>query len=325
MANKSRKIRTIFFIYWFLLCYIISALVWWFIALSQQNNQMTLSKIHLLKQEDAKFELQYTRIIDEQKRKTAQYIGEGAIFLLLISAGAIFLFKAVNKQLKISEQQQNFMMAITHELKTPIAVSKLNLETLQKRKLDQTQQERLINNTLEEANRLNALCNNLLLSYQMEANGYKVVAEKINLSEIIESCIRDFKSRFPQKNIIAEINENMYILGDEFLLQMVFNNLIDNAYKYSPKDTAIRLTADKKNKECWATVIDEGNGISHDEKQKVFKKFYRLGKEATQKAKGTGLGLFLVKRIIDTHQGRIKIEDNFPRGSKFIIEFKTIV
>ena len=106
---------------------------------------------------------------------------------------------------------------------------------------------------------------------------------------------------------------------------MVFNNLIDNAYKYSPKDTAIRLTADKKNKECWATVIDEGNGISHDEKQKVFKKFYRLGKEATQKAKGTGLGLFLVKRIIDIHQGGIKIEDNFPRGSKFIIEFKTIV
>jgi len=286
---------------------------------------MTLFKIRLLKREDAKFELQYTKLIDDQKRKTAQYIGEGAIFLLLISAGAIFLFKAVNKQLKISEQQQNFLMAITHELKTPIAVSKLNLETLQKRKLDQTQQDRLINNTLEEANRLNALCNNLLLSYQMEANGYKVVAEKINLSEVLESCIKDFTSRFPQKKIMAEIKEGLYISGDEFLLQMVFNNLIDNAYKYSPKETAITLAADKKNKACWVTVTDEGNGISHGEKQKVFKKFYRLGTEATQKAKGTGLGLFLVKRIINIHQGRINIEDNFPRGSKFITEFKTIV
>ena len=127
MANKSGKIRTIIIIYWVLLLYIIAALVWWYVALSRQNEQMTTYKIQELQTTDIRYREQYKKIMDENKRKSAQYFGEGAIFLLLISAGAIFLFRAVKNQLKITTQQQNFMMAITHELKTPIAVTKLNL------------------------------------------------------------------------------------------------------------------------------------------------------------------------------------------------------
>lgn len=318
MTHKSGKIKTIFFIYWLLLLYVVSALIWWFIALSQQNKKMTIYELSLLNKQEVSYQQSYNEIIQSEKRKTTQYIGEGSIFLLLISIGAIFLFRAVNNQLKISEQQRNFMMAITHELKTPIAVSKLNLETLQKRKLEAVQQEKLINNTLREADRMNALCNNLLLSYQMEASGYKIIKEQINLSQLIEDCISDFKIRFGERIFLSDIKKDVFIHGDYFLLQIAINNLIDNANKYSSKDGLIKIIMNE-NKQI--EIIDEGIGINEIDKNKVFQKFYRSGSEATQKSKGTGLGLYLVNRIIGLHQGNIKIEDNFPKGTKFKLSF----
>ena len=325
MANKSGKIKTIFIIYWFLLLYILAALVWWYIELSRQNTQMTEYKIHRLNAIDINYNQQLNSITKDEDRKTAQYIGEGSIFFLLISAGAIFLFKAIKNQLKNSQQQQGFMMAITHELKTPIAVTKLNLETLQKRKLDDIQQQRLINNTLQETNRMNALCNNLLLSSQMEAGGYKINLEKLNIVDLVEGCVRDFTIRFPNKNIVTTIEDDLFIWGDVFLLQMVMNNLIDNAIKYAPKETAIFINLFNQNNSNVIEIIDEGPGISDSEKDKVFKKYYRLGGEATQKSKGTGLGLFLVYKIIRAHKGTINIADNFPNGSKFILQLNQFV
>jgi signal transduction histidine kinase len=320
MANKSGKIRTIIIIYWVLLLYIIAALVWWYVALSRQNEQMTTYKIQELQITDIRYREQYKKIMDENKRKTAQYLGEGAIFFLLISAGAIFLFRAVKNQLKITTQQQNFMMAITHELKTPIAVTKLNLETLQKRKLETSQQEKLINNTLQEANRMNALCNNLLLSSQMESEAYKKVSEQIQINKLLGDCIRDFSVRYPSRNIMFNPKDEITIDGDVFLLQMAFNNLIENALKYSPKDTSILVLLANKENQCQLAITDEGNGIPDEDKLKIFEKFYRIGSDATQKSKGTGLGLFLVKRIVDAHKGMVYVKDNQPKGSIFTIQ-----
>ena len=300
--------------------YIIAALVWWYVALSRQNVQMTTYKIQELQTTDIRYREQYKKIMDENKRKSAQYFGEGAIFFLLISAGAIFLFRAVKNQLKITTQQQNFMMAITHELKTPIAVTKLNLETLQKRKLETSQQEKLINNTLQEANRMNALCNNLLLSSQMESAAYQKVSEQIHINKLIGDCIRDFSVRYPVRNIIFNPEAEITIEGDVFLLQMAFNNLIENALKYSSKDSSIYVMLVKKENHCQIAITDEGNGIPDEDKLKIFEKFYRIGSDATQKSKGTGLGLFLVKRIVDAHKGMVYVKDNHPKGSIFTIQ-----
>ncbi len=320
MSYKSKKITTIFIIYWILLLYVIAALVWWFVALSQQNERMTTLKIQEITKSDTDYQRKYDAILSAKKRKEAQYIGEGAIFLLLISAGAIFIFRAVKAQLKTTEQQKNFMMAITHELKTPIAITKLNLETLQKRKLEISQQEKLINNTLQEANRMNALCNNLLLSYQMESLAYQMTSEKFNFSELLSLCVKDFAERFPLKKISTSIDHNIFLEGDSFLLQMTINNLIENAIKYSPKESPIFISLKNMKTTCSIEIQDQGNGISDMDKIKVFEKFYRTGTTATQKSKGTGLGLFLVKRIILAHKGSVSIKDNNPQGSIFNIQ-----
>ena len=319
---KTNRLRIIFLVYWVLLAYIIAALVWWFIALNRQNVQMASFEISQLKIGDPNNPKQLTEILAITKRKTAQYVGEGAIFLLLILSGAVFIYRAVRRQFKSGQDQQNFMMAITHELKTPIAITKLNLETLLKRKLEESQQQRLIQNTIQEANRLNALCNNMLLASQMEAGGHRITKEEINLSELTIACIKDFIIRYPQRIFQAEVVGDIYIMGDRFLLQMAINNLIDNAIKYSPKNSVISILLYQQQKVITLVIRDQGKGIEAAEKKKVFDKFYRIGNKATKEAKGTGLGLYLTKKIALQHDASIFVGDNTPTGSDFTILFK---
>ena len=268
----------------------------------------------------------YDKIIDaiesDHDRKVKQYAGEGATFFLIILVGAILVYRAVKKQLKISNEQQHFMMAITHELKTPIAVAKLNLETMQKRKLDEEQQQRLLRNTLHETERLDALCNNLLVSSQMESEGYKILKDEINFSSLVASCINDFNIRFSQREIIREIAEDVIVTGDPMLLQIVVNNLLENALKYSPKEAAVKISLKVIAAFAELKVIDNGPGIAAADKKKVFEKFYRLGNEATKRAKGTGLGLYLCKKIVIRHEGSVLITDNPQGGSIFTVQLK---
>ena len=320
---KPQKIIVVTFVYWFLLMYMVVALGWWFIALEKQNQEITNIKLGELKKDDPAYYSLVLTIEEARKRKTARNIGEGSTFLALILVGAVFVFRATRRQLKLSKQQQNFMMAVTHELKTPIAVAQLNLETLQKRKLDEGKQQKLIANTLQEANRLNTLCNNILFASQLDAGAYTSEKEEINFTDMVEGCVDDFKNRFPQRNIKEEMPESIYLNGETFLLQMLVNNLIENALKYSPKESTVTISLRAENKKVKLTVSDEGPAIPTEEKKKIFDKFYRIGNENTRKAKGTGLGLYLCRKIVESHNGYISVTDNHPVGSKFTASFTT--
>lgn len=319
---KPPKLAVVTFVYWFLLLYMIAALAWWFIALEKQNSVMTAIRVSELLKDDPLYIAKLTSIQEMSNRKTAQYIGEGITFLALILVGAVYVYRATRRQLKFSAQQQNFMMAITHELKTPIAVAQLNLETLQKRKLEEDKQQKLIANTLQEANRLNTLCNNILFTSQLDAGGYSVSFQELNLTDIVETCVDDCKSRFPERIITETIEENRIMQGDPFLLQMLVNNLLENALKYSPKHLPIHVSLSFSVNKTVLSIADLGQGIADQEKKKVFDKFYRSGSENTRKAQGTGLGLYLCKKIAETHNGYISVTDNQPNGSIFTVLFK---
>lgn len=318
--KKSLVIATT--VYWFLLVYIIAALVWWFIALQQQSHQMAVYKLQELKADDPAYLQKSEAITDEEKRKNAQFIGEGSAFLLVILIGAVFVYRAVRRQLTMTQQQQNFMMAITHELKTPIAVAKLNLETLQKHKLEENKQQKLIQATLQEANRLNTLTNNILISSQLEGGGYEIAREELDFSLLAASCLQDFHNRFPDRKIKEAIENDVDLSGDALLLQILVNNLLENAVKYSLKETLIYFSVTKKNKEAVLQVADEGPGIADEEKKKVFERFYRIGNEQVRKTTGTGLGLYLCKKIALDHSADINVTNNHPAGSIFTVHFR---
>lgn len=319
---KPQKLAVVTFAYWVLFLYMVAALGWWFIELEKQNEDISAIKLNELKKDDPVYYISSLTIEDARKRKTAQYIGEGSIFLFLIVLGTVFVFRATRRQLRLSQQQQNFMMAITHELKTPIAIAQLNLETLQKRKLDEDKQQKLISNTLQEANRLNTLCNNVLFASQLDAGAYASAKQEIHLTDLVEGCIDDFKNRFPHRELRENISEGIYFYGEPLLLQMLVNNLIENALKYSPKESPITISLEEASKKVSITVSDEGSGIADAEKKKVFDKFYRSGDENTRRTKGTGLGLYLCKKIAESHNGYISVTDNHPKGSNFTVLLK---
>jgi two-component system, OmpR family, sensor histidine kinase CiaH len=268
----------------------------------------------------AQYQAQKAKIEKDLRTRRFQYIGEGSTFLLLIAAGAIFVYRALRQQFKLSQQQRHFMMAITHELKTPIAVTKLNLETLQKHRLEPEQQNRLLNNTIQEANRLNDLCNNMLLSSQIEDGGYNITFEPIDFSDLTETVLNEYITRFPKNSIEVDVEDNCFVTGDRLLLQMVISNLVDNAIKYSPKDAKIKVSVRKHGKTISLNVVDQGRGIEDKEKRNIFKKFYRVGNEHTRSAKGTGLGLYVTQRIVKQHHGDIVVTNNLPSGSNFKVD-----
>jgi signal transduction histidine kinase len=320
---KTRRLAIVTVVYWFLLLYMVAALSWWFIALEKQNREISAIRMNELKKDDPSYFIKAVQIEEARNRKTSQYIGEGMTFLALVVLGAIFVFRSTRRQIRFVHQQQNFMMAVTHELKTPIAVTKLNLETLQKRKLDESKQQQLISNSLQETNRLNDLCNNMLLAAQLESGIDFTSQPELNFTDLVEGCIDDVNNRLPQHKIIEEIDEGVYIKGEPLLLQMLVNNLVENAMKYSPTASAITVRLTEMDNEVQFSVTDEGSGIPDAEKKKIFDKFYRVGNENTRSAKGTGLGLYLCAKIAERHNGSISVTNNHPQGSIFAVLFQT--
>jgi two-component system, OmpR family, sensor histidine kinase CiaH len=319
----KKRLAFVTIIYWVLLAYIIAALVWWFISLEKQNRLMTELRLSELETVTPFSSQKKAEIMDLKRRKTAQYIGEGMIFMLLILIGAVYIFRATRRQLRLGQQQQNFMMAVTHELKTPIAITTLNLETLQKRRLDETQQQRIITNSLQEAARLNDLCNNILLTAQLEAGSIRFTKEELELGALAEDCVNHFRQRFPNRTIYFSTTEETAVSGEIFSLQMLINNLLENAIKYSPKEKPVTVEVELKGKKTLLHVKDEGPGIPDVEKKRVFEKFYRIGDEQTRTSKGSGLGLYLCSRIMKKHDGEIKLTDNHPQGSIFTAVFRS--
>jgi two-component system sensor histidine kinase CiaH len=333
MPDASRKrLRRTTFIYWMLLLYIVAALVWWFISLSRQNSVMRNFEISSLRSKidsaasPGLYREEFKKITAGYKRNKSKYIGEGSIFFLLILVGAAFVYRSVRRQIQIQQQQQNFMMAVTHELKTPISVARLNLETLQKYQLDPEKQKKLIRNTLDETARLDFLASNILISSKLESNRYHSTREELDLSSLMKDCIQDFRNRFPERILREDIEADADVKGDALLLQMMINNLLENALKYSAKETPVSVSLKKHRSGNSVDAVelqvkDEGPGIPAWEKKRIFSKFYRIGNEATRKTQGTGLGLYLCKKIARGHNADILVTDNKPGGSNFTVTF----
>lgn len=321
---KNRWINRATAIYWLLLIYVLAALIWWFIALNLQNNRMAEYKLGLLKHDDISYIQKVEKIYSERDRMITAYVSEGLVFLFVILIGAVFLYSSVMRQIRIQKQQQNFMMAITHELKTPISIARLNIETLQKHNLDETKREKILKSSLQEINRLNTLTGNILVAAQLEGGSYLFNKENLDFSVIVNECCQDFKSRSPIRPWDIVLEPGLFISGDPLLMKILVNNLIDNAVKYSPPESPIGVLLKRHADRGVLELRDEGGGIPKKEYKRIFQKFYRLGNEDTRTAQGTGLGLYLCRKITKDHKMDLLVSDNQPRGTIFTIRFNLI-
>lgn len=305
-----------------LFLYVISAIIFWGMSLQKHSQTIYDLEYNNLQakidstQSPELYNQQLASIEEKKDSRTKQYWGEGSTFLLVILIGAAVVYSSFRRSIKLSRQQNNFMLSVTHELKSPIAAMKLNLQTMERHNLDTDKRELLVDRCVKEANRLNDLCNNMLLASQMEGRQYKPSKEKLSLTEIVDDSLKDYSARYPGR-IIANELEEFTLIGDKVLLQMAMNNLLENAIKYTPADEPITVDLFSRNDNAVFRVCDHGPGIPDDEKNKIFNKFYRVGNEETRKSKGTGLGLYLTAKIVRQHDGKLLVKDNVPNGAIF--------
>ncbi|MFM7671513.1 MAG: sensor histidine kinase [Bacteroidota bacterium] len=313
-------------LYWSLLAYVVAALIWWFISLENQNRSIAeRDRRYLLEHRQeiaaAEFDDRLRQVERQQTKNTTKHLSEGITFLVLIGLGAAWVYRSVRRRIRLQDQQEQFIMAVTHELKTPIAVARLNLETLQRYPLEEEKRDRLIKTTLDETARLNFLTNNILVASRLADRGFRSDMLELDLASLLRDCLRDFQKRYPERPVLSVIPEEVVVHGDPLLLQLLVNNLLENAQKYAPANTPIEIKLTETSRNIRLEVIDEGPGIPPAERKLIFNRFYRIENESTRKTQGAGLGLYLCKKIAQAHRADISVTDHAPQGSNFAVSF----
>ena len=254
--------------------------------------------------------------------KQNAWLGEGITvgLLTLIIIGLMYYF--LDRMIRFNQQKANFMMAVTHELKTPIAAAKLAIQTVIRNK-NQANQERVLEISKQSMDRLSGLMERVLLATQFENRLPSKNEKWIHIHEIISQAIEEgqFSISETLKNNLVE-SKDFLIYCDTQMLKIVFINLFTNSIKYSEENCVnVSVNSFVRDGVFGVTVTDQGIGIPSEERNRIFEKFYRVGDERTRSRQGSGLGLYLVKQILNLHKANIEVTANVPNGSKFNIVF----
>ena len=252
-------------------------------------------------------------------KRIIMIIGEGSVFLVLLLFGLWKIKRSIKKEIQIARQQNNFMLSVTHELKTPLAATKLYLQTIQKHKLSEEKQIELIQKALDESSRLETLVEQILTASRLEQQAMPRLVTSMSLKDFLNKLIAIQEKRF---TVSIRINDftDIQLDTDPLIFTNILNNLIENAYKYGYTDQGIDLTVSKDDQYVSIAVRDYGKGIPVEQQDLLFKKFNRLENEETRTTKGTGLGLFIAKECARTLGGNLRLIKVEGPGACFQIQ-----
>jgi len=250
-------------------------------------------------------------------RRVMMILGEGAVFFGLLIYGIWRIRKSIQRDLDLSLRQSNFILSITHELKTPLAAIKILVQTLLKRELGEDKKNELLKKTLEENNRLELMIENILQTASLENKALKPEKSSFKFSVFCQEIIERYHKTNGIPFIELHINEDAELYADRFMMETVLINLLENAIKYAGIHSNIVVYSSKENDRFIFGVKDNGPGIPKEQRDQIFKKFYRIGNEETRTQKGSGLGLYLAYQFTLLHDGKISCIDNQPTGANF--------
>ncbi|MFM9006605.1 MAG: sensor histidine kinase [Flavobacteriales bacterium] len=309
MSSSINREKLALRVLYVLALYVLLQLIWWGYQLIQINAKLIMASTTDLN-------AQYHQL----RSKVWMVAGEGIVFFVLLAIGFRYIKKTVSRELEIARKERNFLLSVTHELKTPIAAVKLFLETLQTRSLSDEKKTEIVHLSIQETKRLQSLTENILLAARLDNRADGMTEAPVNLSECLKREIKRFQSLTPTV-IEAAIPDGVMIEGDEQMLSALISNLIDNALKYGAgRKVEVVLQSDSHTTSL--NVRDEGAGIPPGEEKRIFDKFYRMGNEETRTSKGTGLGLFIVKSVAVMHKAEVKVTNRPSGGADFSVVFK---
>ena len=248
----------------------------------------------------------------------------GTIAFALVLVGLSFYLFLTIKEIQLNRRQANFVDSVTHELKTPLASIRLYLETLQLRELDEERRSEFYEVMQRQLVRLDTLISHLLEIGRLDAIGHDSEAEDIELEPLLRRCAQAACDRHKcQHEDVFEFDlQKATIHARPIVLEMIFGNLLDNAIKYGSRQPEVQVTVSTRSRGRIVTrIADNGKGVAPELKKKIFRIFFRGGEELTRQQTGTGLGLYIVRTLVHTLKGRIRVQDRGDQpGSIFEVE-----
>ena len=221
---------------------------------------------------------------------------------------------------QMDSMRRDFISNLSHELRTPVSVIKANSETLLDGALENKKDAKIFSKAiLHNADRLSEMVTSLIDLSRIEYGELKFVIEKIVLNEIVESVVLAFKNKAKRKNIqvVFERQSEVTVNSDAKAIERVLNNLLDNAFKYSPENSIIQISLRKQGEAIRLAVIDQGEGVAEEDQDLVFKRFFRTASARANTQQGSGLGLAIVKNLVYNLQGEVGVESRPEGGSEF--------
>jgi signal transduction histidine kinase len=252
----------------------------------------------------------------------------GTLLFLLLIAGLALLVALLLREVRLNERQSNFISAVTHELKTPVASLKLYLDTLQMRDLPESRRDDFYRTMRQDLDRLHATINNVL-NAAMYTDRPVVDPQTLDLARLVQRSISLTRTRhqLSHEAIRYEGPDSLSVRGDATGLETAVLNLLDNAVKYSKErvDVEVMLASDGDGQAC-LRVRDQGIGMTRAHLRFVFNRFYRIGAEVRRSRTGTGLGLFIVRSVVKGHRGTISADSaGLDKGSTFTVTLPGVV
>ena len=221
---------------------------------------------------------------------------------------------------QMDSMRRDFISNLSHELRTPVSVIKANSETLLDGALENKKDAKIFSKAiLHNADRLSEMVTSLIDLSRIEYGELKFVIEKIVLNQIIESVVLAYKNKAKRKKIqvVFESQSDVTVKSDAKAIERVLNNLLDNAFKYSPENSIIKINLRKQGEAMRLAVIDQGEGVAEEDQDLVFKRFFRTASARANTQQGSGLGLAIVKNLVYNLQGDVGVESRPEGGSEF--------
>ena len=251
---------------------------------------------------------------------------EGIVFLVLFFVGAWLIYRSLVKTEELKFHQQNFLMAVTHELKTPLASISVYIDALKSDKIPQEKKLEVIPKIQNDVSRLGKLVENVLEAGRFQRSGYTLDREQIDLTHLTGSRLDKLVS-LPlggPLHINRNLESKIVLHGDRSALGRAIDSILENSLKYADAGNAvIDVNLSSRNQEIVLEISDNGIGLEKKDLVRVFERFYRVGNELTRRSAGTGLGLYLCREIIRAHGGEVKADSaGLGRGTRFTIMLK---
>jgi len=234
-------------------------------------------------------------------------------------SGAVVLFHDITALKHADEMRRDFVANVSHELRTPLSILRGYIETmLDDPKMSRGETIRILEVMDQHSKRLGLLANDLLTLAHLESGSSSLQSTDVDLLRFLSDLVRDWGKKFQSKDLEATVDvaENCpTVRADEARLREIYDNLLDNALKYSDNHGRVRLSAERRHDEIALSVSDSGVGISEDDLPRIFERFYRADKARSRDLGGTGLGLAIVKHIAQLHGGRVEAESEPGKGT----------